>query len=42
MGEPYEGHVFPVKPARSRFDRVLQHMAELDLKFVGGPFGSRK
>jgi quercetin 2,3-dioxygenase len=42
MGEPYEGYVFPVKPGRSRFDRVLQHMNELDLKFVGGPFGPRK
>jgi quercetin 2,3-dioxygenase len=42
MGEPCEGHVFPVKPGRSRFDRVLKHMAELDLKFVGGPFGNRK
>lgn len=34
VGDPYEGHVFPVEPPPFRFDRVLAHLAELDLNVV--------
>ncbi len=34
VGDPYESHVFPMKPSRLRFDRVLAHINELDLRIV--------
>jgi quercetin 2,3-dioxygenase len=35
--DPYEGYIFPLEPRPFRFDRVLQHLGELDLKLVGKP-----
>lgn len=37
FGDPYEGYIFPADIKPPRFDRVMQHIAELDLKFVEGP-----
>jgi len=37
--EPYAGHVYPLVPPPFRFDRVLQHLKELDLVLLGGPGG---
>lgn len=33
--DPYEPYIFPQEPGPLRFDRVLQHLHELDLKLVG-------
>ena len=35
--DPYEGYIFPQSPKPARFDRVIQKLAELDLKLVGPP-----
>jgi quercetin 2,3-dioxygenase len=35
--QPFDGHIYPLVPPPFRFDRVLQHMGELDLHMVGGP-----
>ncbi|WP_110686357.1 quercetin 2,3-dioxygenase [Salinicola aestuarinus] len=35
LGEPYDGHVFPLNPPAFRFDRVLAHLDELDLQPLG-------
>jgi quercetin 2,3-dioxygenase len=37
MCDPYDGHIFPLEPKPFRFDRILQHLSELDLKLVGDP-----
>jgi|SRR5579862_24140 len=37
FGDPYEGYVFPTAIKPPRFDRVMHHIDELDLKFVGIP-----
>jgi quercetin 2,3-dioxygenase len=37
LGDPTEDHVFPTDIKPPRFDRVAQHMQELDLKFVERP-----
>ncbi len=37
--DPFEGHIYPLEPLPFRFDRVLQHMSELDLKLLGRPGG---
>ena len=37
FADPYEGYVFPAHIKPPRFDRVMQHINELDLKFVEGP-----
>jgi quercetin 2,3-dioxygenase len=37
FGDPYEGYVFPTDIKPPRFDRVMRHINELDLKFVEGP-----
>jgi quercetin 2,3-dioxygenase len=37
MCDPYDGHMFPLVPAPFRFDRVMQHIAELDLKLLERP-----
>jgi len=34
--EPFEGYVCPIPPPPFKFDRVLQHLGELDLRLVGG------
>jgi quercetin 2,3-dioxygenase len=39
MCDPYEGHIFPLEPAPFRFDRVIQHLADLDLKLLERPGG---
>ncbi len=35
--EPFDGYMYPLVPPPFRFDRVLQHMAELDLKLLEKP-----
>jgi quercetin 2,3-dioxygenase len=35
--EPYDDYIFPIDPHPLRFDRVLQHLEELDLKLVRPP-----
>jgi quercetin 2,3-dioxygenase len=35
--QPFEGHIYPLVPPPFRFDRVIQHMNELDLHMVGRP-----
>jgi quercetin 2,3-dioxygenase len=35
--QPFEGHIYPLVPPPFRFDRVIQHMGELDLHMVGRP-----
>jgi len=35
--QPFDGHIYPLVPPPFRFDRVLQHMGELDLHMVGRP-----
>ena len=35
--EPFDGHIYPLVPPPFRFDRVISHMAELDLHMVGRP-----
>jgi quercetin 2,3-dioxygenase len=37
MCDPYDGHMFPLIPQPFRFDRVMQHLAELDLKLLDRP-----
>jgi quercetin 2,3-dioxygenase len=37
--QPYDSHVYPLVPPPFRFDRVLQHMGELDLHLMGRPGG---
>jgi quercetin 2,3-dioxygenase len=37
FGDPYESYVFPTDVKPPRFDRVMRHINELDLKFVEGP-----
>jgi hypothetical protein len=37
--QPYDGHVYPLVPPPLRFDRVLEHMRELDLHLLGRPGG---
>jgi quercetin 2,3-dioxygenase len=37
--QPYDGHIYPLVPPPFRFDRVLQHMGELDLHLLGRPGG---
>ncbi len=34
LGDPYEHHIFPSEPKQIRFDRVLDNIDKLDLKFV--------
>jgi len=35
--EPYEGYRYPLVPPPFRFDRVIQHLAELDLTLLERP-----
>ncbi len=35
--QPFDGHIYPLTPPPFRFDRVIQHMGELDLHMVGRP-----
>ena len=35
--EPFEGHRYPLVPPPFRFDRVIQHLAELDLTVLERP-----
>jgi len=35
--QPFDGHIYPLVPPPFRFDRVLQHMSELDLHLMGRP-----
>ncbi len=37
--QPFDGYMFPLVPPPFRFDRVIQHLAELDLKLLGRPGG---
>jgi quercetin 2,3-dioxygenase len=37
LGTPYDASIFPAEPGPARFDRLMQRMAELDLKIVGPP-----
>jgi quercetin 2,3-dioxygenase len=37
--QPYAGAIYPLVPPPFRFDRVLQHMGELDLHLLGRPGG---
>ncbi len=37
--QPFDGHIYPLTPPPFRFDRVIQHMGELDLHMVGRPGG---
>ena len=39
MCQPYDGRIYPLIPPPFRFDRVLQHMSELDLHLMGRPGG---
>ncbi|WP_241158520.1 quercetin 2,3-dioxygenase [Cohnella candidum] len=39
LGDPYAYPIFPTEPAPYRFDRVIQRIAELDLKVTGRPPG---
>ena len=32
---PFDGYIYPLIPPPFRFDRVIQHLAELDLKLLG-------
>lgn len=34
IGDPYKPHTFPVEPGAFRFDRVLEHIDELDLNVL--------
>lgn len=35
--EPFDGYMYPLVPPPFRFDRVLQHLGELDLKLLERP-----
>jgi quercetin 2,3-dioxygenase len=37
--EPFEGHRYPLVPPPFRFDRVIQHLAELNLTLLERPAG---
>ena len=37
--QPFDGYMYPLVPPPFRFDRVIQHLAELDLKLLGRPGG---
>lgn len=37
--EPFDGYRYPLVPPPFRFDRVIQHLAELDLKILERPGG---
>jgi quercetin 2,3-dioxygenase len=37
--EPFDGYVYPLVPPPFRFDRVIQHLGELDLKLLERPGG---
>ena len=37
--EPFQGHRYPLVPHPFRFDRVIQHLAELDLTLLERPAG---
>ena len=37
--EPFDGHRYPLVPPPFRFDRVIQHLAELDLTLLERPAG---
>jgi len=37
--EPFKGHRYPLIPPAFRFDRVIQHLAELDLTLLERPAG---
>jgi len=39
LGDPYLHPIFPTEPGPYRFDRVIQRIAELDLKLAGKPPG---
>jgi quercetin 2,3-dioxygenase len=36
---PFEGYRYPLVPPPFRFDRVIQHLAELDLTLLERPGG---
>ena len=40
MCEPFDGHRYPLVPPPFRFDRVIQHLGELDLTLLERPGGS--
>lgn len=37
--QPFDGYMYPLVPPPFRFDRVIEHLAELDLKLLGRPGG---
>ena len=37
--EPFDGYIYPLVPPPFRFDRVIQHVGELDLKILERPGG---
>ncbi len=37
--QPFDGYVYPLVPPPFRFDRVIQHLGELDLKILERPGG---
>ncbi len=39
LAQPFEGYIYPLVPPPFRFDRVIQHLGELDLKLLGRPGG---
>ena len=38
--QPFDGYVYPLVPPPFRFDRVMQHIHELDLKILERPAGA--
>ena len=37
--QPFDGYIYPLVPPPFRFDRVIQHLGELDLKILERPAG---
>ena len=37
--QPFDGYAYPLVPPPFRFDRVIQHLGELDLKLLERPGG---
>ena len=37
--QPFDGYIYPLVPPPFRFDRVIQHLGELDLKILERPGG---
>jgi quercetin 2,3-dioxygenase len=37
--QPFDGYMYPLVPPPFRFDRVIHHLSELDLKLLDRPGG---